>query len=106
MRPANEVDCTQAIDDVLQIFGGKWPFLVVQQLFKGPQRFNQLRRNLDTVSSKALSEVLRNLEQNDIVLRTVYPTNPVSVEYSLTNKGQDFQSTLVEMGMWRKRWAQ
>lgn len=104
-KTTNETDCITAIDDVLQIFGGKWSFLVVQHLFKGPQRFNQLQKNLGTISTKSLADILRHLEQKEVILRVVYPTNPVSVEYSLTDKGKDFQTILVEMGNWRKRWG-
>ncbi|WP_200411893.1 winged helix-turn-helix transcriptional regulator [Virgibacillus salexigens] len=101
---AEEKNCWFAVGDVLQILGGKWAFLVLAELYKGSQRFNQLRRNLDDINTKSLTDTLRHLEKNEIIQRQVFPTVPVTVEYSLTEKGEDFQSVLIEMRNWRQKW--
>ncbi len=85
--------------------GGKWSFLVLTQLYISPLRFNQLRRKLDDISTKALTDTLRHLESNDIIHRQVFPTVPVTVEYSLTEKGKDFQTVLIAMYHWGQRWG-
>jgi DNA-binding HxlR family transcriptional regulator len=93
------------ICDVLRILGAKWAFMVIAELCKGPQRFKQLQRNVAVIKTQSLTDTLRHLEQNGIVRREVFPTVPVTVEYSLTEKGQDFQQTLKEMEKWAMRWA-
>jgi DNA-binding HxlR family transcriptional regulator len=93
------------ICSVLQILGAKWAFLVIAELSKGPKRFKQLHRDLVIIKTQSLTDVLRHLEQNGIVLRKVFPTVPVSVEYSLTEKGMDFQIALKEMDKWADKWG-
>lgn len=97
--------CMPPIREALQVLGGKWSFLVLAQLYVNPQRFNQLRRKLDDVSTKALTDTLRHLEHNEIIYRKVFPTVPVTVEYSLTEKGRDFQTVLIEMYNWGQKWG-
>ncbi|MGG3575102.1 helix-turn-helix domain-containing protein [Bacillus gobiensis] len=91
------MECNMAIEDVLSSIEGKWAFLVIGHLKKSPQRFNQLKRNLGSVSTQSLTNILRNLEENEIVYRQVFPTVPVSVEYSLTEKGTSLLAILKDM---------
>jgi len=93
------------ICDVLRILGAKWGFMVIAELYKSPKRFNQLRRDTAVIKTQSLTDTLRHLEEMGIVRRQVFPTVPVTVEYSLTEKGEDFQSVLVEMHEWAQRWA-
>ncbi|MBA2937247.1 helix-turn-helix transcriptional regulator [Paenibacillus sp. CGMCC 1.16610] len=93
------------ICEVLQILGAKWAFLVLNELLRGPQRFNQLQRNTAVIKTQSLTDTLRHLEQNGLVLRQVFPTVPVTVEYSLTEKGSDFQTALKEMNKWVEKWG-
>lgn len=93
------------ICDALRILGAKWAFMVIAELCKGPQRFKQLQRNAAVIKTQSLTDTLRHLEQTGIVRREVFPTVPVTVEYSLTEKGKDFQQTLMEMEKWAIRWA-
>lgn len=95
-----EKQCWYVVGEVLKIITGKWAFLVIAELYKESKRFNQLRRNLDNVSTKSLTDILRHLEQHEVVERRVFPTVPVTVEYSLTDKGRDFQCVLQEMRKW------
>ncbi|MFM1655819.1 winged helix-turn-helix transcriptional regulator [Brevibacillus sp. B_LB10_24] len=92
------------ICSVLQILGAKWSFLVMAELSKGPRRFQQLHRDVAIIKTQSLTNTLRHLEENGIVRREVFPTVPVSVEYSLTEKGKDFQAALREMERWAERW--
>jgi len=93
------------ICSVLQILGAKWAFLVIAELSKGAKRFNKLHRDVAIIKTQSLTDVLRHLEQNGIVQRQVFPTVPVTVEYSLTEKGMDFQTALKEMDKWAKKWS-
>ncbi|QGQ99006.1 transcriptional regulator [Paenibacillus psychroresistens] len=92
------------ICEVLQILGTKWAFMVITELYKGPKRFNQLQRDVAIIKTQSLTNTLRHLEQTGIILREVFPTVPVTVEYSLTEKGSDFQIALKEMDKWAVKW--
>ncbi|MEC0368422.1 winged helix-turn-helix transcriptional regulator [Paenibacillus chibensis] len=102
-QPGDKEDLSN-ICSVLQILGAKWAFLVIAELSKGPRRFNQLSRDLAVVKTQSLSNALRHLEHSGIVSRRVFPTVPVTVEYSLTEKGMDFKTALLEMERWAARW--
>ncbi|MBE1444453.1 MULTISPECIES: winged helix-turn-helix transcriptional regulator [unclassified Paenibacillus] len=93
------------ICEVLRILGAKWAFLVIAELYKGPRRFKQLQRDIAIVKTQSLTDTLRHLEQTGVVRREVFPTVPVTVEYSLTEKGIDFQTALKEMDKWVMKWG-
>lgn len=95
--------CLYSIHQVMRIFGGKWDFLILEQLHLGAMRFSALQRALG-VSTKSLSEALRRLEAHGVISRTVYPTVPVTVEYALTEKGRGFDEVLTAMKTWCRRW--
>ena len=105
MDNALDKGCLPPIREALRVLGGKWSFLVLMHLSLGPLRFNQLRRALEDISTKALTDTLRHLEGNDIIHRQVFPTVPVTVEYSLTEKGKDFQTVLIAMDDWGQKWG-
>ena len=98
--------CLPPIREALRVLGGKWSFLVLTHLYISPLRFNQLRRKLDDISTKALTDTLRHLETNGVIHRQVFPTVPVTVEYSLTEKGKDFRTVLTAMYQWGKAWGE
>lgn len=72
---------------VLNRLGDKWALLTLDRLRDGPVRFNGLRRDIHGISQKMLSQVLKRLERDGLVSRTVTPTVPVTVEYALTPMG-------------------
>ena len=73
----------------MSLIGGTWTPNVIWYLSGGPRRFNELRGDLPRISAKMLSARLRDLEAKGIVTRTVMPTSPPSVEYALTELGQE-----------------
>lgn len=86
----------------LALIADKWAVLVITTLAAAPRRYNALRRELDGVSQKMLTQTLRDLECNGLVARTVYPDAPPRVEYALTPLGQ----TLVEALTVLRDWAE
>lgn len=86
----------------VQIIGNKWKLLIMRNLLMRPWRFNELRKFLDGVSQKVLTDSLRQLESDGIILRTVYPEVPPRVEYSLTELGESMRPVLSAMGDWGK----
>ncbi|MGF6349244.1 winged helix-turn-helix transcriptional regulator [Variovorax sp. W2I14] len=88
---------------VLDCIADKWAALVVGLLIGGTRRFGELRREIQGVSQKMLTQTLRSLERDGIVRREVYATVPPKVEYSLTPLGQSLAATLEELRLWAER---
>ena len=87
-----------------QIISGKWTLLIIRDLVTGIKRFNQLERSLQGISPKTLSERLRTLEDEGIILRQTFAEVPPRVEYSLTEKGHDLVYVIESMRSYGKRW--
>ena len=85
---------------VLENITNKWSILILTVLCSEPVRFNELRRRLDGITHKALSDALKRLERNGLVHRKVLPTSPVSVEYSLTLLAQTLQEPFSALYGW------
>lgn len=103
MEPLQDIVCVSSIKKIMEIFGGKWSFLVLGELHSGAKRFNELCRSLE-LSTKSLSDTLKMMEANQIIKRTVHATTPVTVEYSLTEKGRDFEKVFFAMKEWGIKW--
>ncbi len=85
---------------VLTRISDKWAVLILGVLQDEPTRFNQLRREIEGVSQKVLSQTLRKLERDGLVLRTVIPTTPVAVEYAITPLGRTLAATVDAIRVW------
>ena len=102
MKPRHTLfstDC-QAVSEVLSRVGDKWTVLIVNLLGEGPKRFNEIRREVDRISQRMLTLTLRALERDGLVIRTVHPTVPPSVEYRLTELGQSLRVPVDALGRW------
>ena len=75
--------------DVMARLGEKWTMLVIVALESGPLRFGELRRKVDGISQKMLSQTARNLERDGLVARTLFDEKPLRVEYALTPQGSE-----------------
>jgi DNA-binding HxlR family transcriptional regulator len=87
---------------VIEVLANKWALFVLGALrrWPGPARFNELRRLLDGVTQKVLTQTLKTLERDGLVRRTVYPTVPPRVEYSLTDLGRGVGELTNAIGDW------
>jgi DNA-binding HxlR family transcriptional regulator len=97
------IECS--VERTLEVIGGKWSFLVLRELFCGTRRFGELQRQIHGVSPKSLTDTLRHLEEQGVLERMAYATVPVTVEYTLTPKGQDLHQILQEMKLWSAKWT-
>jgi DNA-binding HxlR family transcriptional regulator len=88
------------IRPVLEQISDKWSILVLTFICHKPQRFNVIKRRLDGITQKALTETLRRMERNGLVDRRVIPTSPVAVEYSITPLGRTLQGPFTEFYEW------
>jgi DNA-binding HxlR family transcriptional regulator len=86
--------------NVLDVLASKWTTLIVPTLKDGPRRFGELRRHLDGITQKSLTQSLRSLERDGLVTRTQYATIPPRVEYALTDLGQRAVELLDNMRLW------
>ena len=89
-------------ETTLQVIGGRWKVPILWHLFQGTLRFSQLRRALDGVTQKMLTQQLREMERDGIVSRKVYPQIPPKVEYSLTADGKTLKPVVEAMCRWGK----
>jgi DNA-binding HxlR family transcriptional regulator len=89
-----------AIRDTLYVLGGKWKLPITMALIEGPLRFKELQKALEGITPKILSKELKELELNEFVIRTVYATSPVTVEYKLTAYSQSLRKVLTELRDW------
>ena len=89
----------------MQILSKRWTGLIVYQLIQGPQRFCKIEAAFP-ISGRILSERLKDLEQEGIVKREVYPETPVLIEYSLTEKGLALAPAIKQIEKWSFEWIQ
>jgi DNA-binding HxlR family transcriptional regulator len=96
--PTNPV--CRTISTLLSRIGDKWTVLVVTSLGGGSRRFNELRREIPSVSQRMLTLTLRNLERDGLVSRTVTPTIPPRVDYELTDMGHSLLKPVTALADW------
>jgi len=88
----------------VELVGRRWAGAIVQILLAGPARYAELRAAIPDINDRMLAERLRELEAEQIVVRTVLPEAPVRVEYTLTEKGRALETALTAIGRWAERW--
>ncbi len=99
----NKTECRvfiRPVRDVIELIGGKWKLPILISLSFGNSRFNQLEKQIEGITPRMLSKELKDLEVNGLVVRTVIPTTPVSVEYSLTEYGKSLDQVIEVMRSW------
>jgi len=100
-KPQTVAGCP--VETTLKMIGGRWKVLILQELFRGIQRFCGLHRLLGGITQKMLTQQLRELEKDGLILRKVYPQVPPKVEYSLTPLGKSLKPVLEAMHLWGNR---
>jgi DNA-binding HxlR family transcriptional regulator len=88
----------------LQLIGGKWKVVILYHLLKdNTLRFGTLKKSLPSITQRMLTKQLRELEQDNVVSRKVYPEVPPKVEYTLTELGQSLREVIMALEAWGKR---
>ncbi|CAL9272059.1 winged helix-turn-helix transcriptional regulator [Streptomyces rochei] len=90
--------------EIFSDVANKWALLIIEALGEGTLRFSELRDEVEGVSHKMLTQNLRMLERNGLLERTVYPTVPPRVEYTLTEPGRALRTTVDAMCGWTHRY--
>ena len=84
----------------VQMIGSKWKLLIMRNLLARPWRFNELKKDLEGISQKVLTDSLRSMEADGIITRTVYPEVPPRVEYALSELGESMRPIMDAMTIW------
>ena len=82
------------------MIGSKWKLLIMRNLMMRPWRFNELKKSLEGISQKVLTDSLRSMEEDGLITRTVYPEVPPRVEYALSDLGETMRPILDAMQEW------
>lgn len=88
----------------IELIGSRWTGAILRTLLQGRTRYAMIKAAIPDITDRMLSERLRSLEGEDLVVRSVVPETPVRVEYELTQKGRELQDALNEIGNWAERW--
>ena len=99
-RQSADLNAACPVRDVLDRVGDKWSSLVLLSLRPGPKRFGVLRREIEDISQRMLTETLRHLQRDGFISRKVIPVTPPQVEYALTPMGQSLQTALAALADW------
>jgi len=89
-----------SINEVLTRVGDKWSLQVISRLGKGTLRYTELKRSVEGISQRMLTLTLRQLERDGLVERTVYPTVPPKVEYTLSDFGRTILIPVTALANW------
>ena len=84
----------------VQMIGSKWKLLIMRNLLQRPWRFNELKKDLEGISQKVLTDSLRSMEADGIITRSVYPEVPPRVEYALSDLGESMRPIMDAMEIW------
>lgn len=88
------------------LIGSKWKLLIIRNLLQRPWRFNELKKDLEGISQKVLTDSLRSMEADGLITRTVFPEVPPRVEYALSELGQSLKPILDSMVDWGNAYKQ
>ena len=94
------------VETAIEIIGGRWKVLILQELFGGTRRFSELHRALAGVSHRTLTQQLRELESHGILRRKIHRQVPPKVEYSLTPLGDSLRPVVGVMHDWAEEYSQ
>lgn len=97
-------DCPVAT--AVSLIGSKWKLLILRNLLARPWRFNELQKSLEGISQKVLTDSLRSMEADGIVIRSVFTEVPPHVEYSLSDLGESLRPIIKSMEVWGMNYKQ
>lgn len=101
-EPRNEKEEIQALQDTIYVIGGKWRLPIINAICNGNRRFREIERSIPGITTRMLSRELKDMEANQLLKRTVYPTSPVTVEYTPTDYCHSFADIILHMIKWGK----
>lgn len=103
MAKVTKAECTNSLKnviDALYVLNGKWKLPIVLSLVNAPKRFNEIMKDVEGISPKILAQELNHLEQNELVVRNVYATTPVSIVYEASSYSETLKEVLRTLSEW------
>ena len=88
------------VELTLLLISNKWKVLIIRDLLDGTKRFSELKKSINNISQQVLTSNLREMEENNLLIRKVYPEVPPRVEYTLTDIGYSLKTLLDDMDKW------
>ncbi len=88
-----------------ELLGKRWTGLIIRSLLSGPKRFSDIQEIIPNLSARMLTERFKELEEQGIISRNVYPEMPVRIEYELTEKGKALEKSMDEIQKWAENWT-
>jgi DNA-binding HxlR family transcriptional regulator len=101
---SDTVQLCPRFERAFKILGKRWNGLIIRMLADKPLRFGELDHAIPDVSARMLAARLKELEEDGLILRTVYPEVPVLIEYSLSDKGMELEKALDSIQGWADKW--
>ncbi|KHF39085.1 winged helix-turn-helix transcriptional regulator [Halalkalibacter okhensis] len=92
-------------EHAIELLGKRWTGLIIRVLLDGPKRFKDIKAQIPDMSDRILTERMKELEQQAIVARSVFPEKPVRIEYSLTEKGLALEPVIESIQSWSENWT-
>lgn len=89
-----------SVEITLSLISNKWKILIIRDLLDGTKRFGELRKSINGISNKVLTYNLREMEEDNLLIRKIYPEVPPKVEYFLTETGYSLKPILESMDKW------
>ncbi|WP_242649244.1 winged helix-turn-helix transcriptional regulator [Aequorivita soesokkakensis] len=103
MKKMEHKECMSAllpVRDTLDVIGGKWKILIIISLWEGNKHFREIERSIPKLSTKVLSKELKDLEENQLITRTVLNGFPVRTEYKPTKHSRTLEKVILELQHW------
>ena len=92
-------------ENAFELLGKRWTGLIIRTLLSGQRRFSDIEETIPNMSSRMLTERLKELDKEGIIVRKVYPETPVRIEYELTQKGRELKDAMDEIQKWAEKWT-
>ena len=92
-------------EEAFELLGKRWTGLIIRVLLNGEKRFTDISSVIPNMSARMLTERFKELEEQGIVIRQVYPETPVRIEYELTEKGKELAKVMDEIQSWAEKWC-
>ena len=89
----------------VELIGRRWSGAVISAMLAGNTRYHEIRDSVPDISDRMLAERLRELEAEGVIVRHVFPTTPVRIEYELTEKGRALEATIAAITAWASEWV-
>ena len=99
-----EIKLCPKFEHAFEILGKRWNGLIIHSLMESNLRFSQLEQIIPQLSARMLTFRLKELEDEGLILRRVSDSQPVRVEYELTDKGRDLKASMDQIGAWATKW--